>query len=173
METVEQAIANARTESGKTLAQMSQQSPVLVVFLRHSGCPYCRQTLSKLASLKSQLQSSKIQLVIVHQDQPSQGAAWIARYGLTEADQISDPSLKLYEQFSLGKTSYWNLVGPHTWWAGFKASILQMHGVSKIVGDIKQLTGAFLIKDGKLVKSFRQSLSHQQPDFNSMVCDLP
>ncbi|MGN6544345.1 MAG: SelL-related redox protein [Aureliella sp.] len=169
---VEQALADARTQSGQSLAELSAQSPVLLVFLRHSGCPYCRQTLSDLGRLRSQLDSTHTQLVIVHQDTPERGAAWIAKYGLGDCQQISDPDNHLYAQFELGKASWWDLVGPHTWWPGFKATMLQMHGVSKIVGDIKQLTGAFLVRDGKVVKAFRQRYSSDRPDYASMVCDL-
>lgn len=168
----EQAIAHARTQSGPTLAELSAQSPVLLVFLRHSGCPYCRQTLSDLGRLRSELESTHTQLVIVHQDTPERGAAWISKYGLGDSHQISDPENKLYGQFELGKAKLWDLFGPHTWWPGFKATLLQGHGVGKVVGDIKQLTGAFLIRDGKVVKAFRQTYSSDRPDYASMVCDL-
>jgi peroxiredoxin len=169
---VEQAIADARTESGQSLAEHSAQSPLLLGFLRHSGCPYCRQTLSDLGRLRAKLESSHTRLVIVHQDTPERGAAWIGSYGLGDCQQISDPENQLYERFGLGKASWWDLVGPHTWWPGFKATLLEMHGVGKVVGDIKQLTGAFLIRDGKVVKAFRQRYSSDRPDYTSMVCDL-
>lgn len=168
----EQAIANARTQSGRSLAELSDQSKVLLVFLRHSGCPYCRQTLSALARVQDKLSSANTRLVIVHQDSPERGAAWIAKYGLGDCEQISDPEAQLYAQLQLGKASWWDLLGPHTWWAGFKATLLQMHGVGKVVGDVKQLTGAFLIQHGKIVKAFRQKYSSDQADFTAMACDV-
>lgn len=122
--------------------------------------------------MRSQLEASGAHLVIVHQDSPERGAAWISSYDLGACEQISDPTGQLYSQFQLGKAKLWDLLGPHTWWAGFKASILQMHGVGKIVGDIKQLTGAFLIERGTVVKEFRQKYSSDRPDFHSMVCEL-
>lgn len=170
--TIEQVIENTRTQSGKTLAELSANNAVLVVFLRHSGCPYCRQTLAKLAKLRETLQAQKTSLVIVHHDTPANGAAWISKYNLGECEQISDPDGQLYAQFELGKTSWWNLAGPHTWWPGFKATILQLNGVGKPVGDIKQLTGAFVLRHGRIVKAFRQKLSHQSPDYQAMVCEL-
>lgn len=168
----EQAIAEARTQSGHTLAELSFQTKVLVVFLRHSGCPFCRQTLSELARVRQQLADANTRLVIVHQDTPERGAAWIGRYDLGDCEQISDPQAELYHYFQLGKARWWDLLGPHTWWAGFKATLLQMHGVGKIVGDVKQLTGAFLIRDGKIIKAFRQSYSSDQADYAAMACDV-
>ena len=169
---VEQAIADARTESGQSIAELSVHSPVLIVFLRHSGCPYCRQTLTDLARIKSRLASAHARLVIVHQDTPERGAAWIAKYDLGDCEQISDPTNQLYQQFELAKANWWDLLGPHTWWSGFKATLLQMHGVGKVVGDVKQLTGAFLIRHGKVVKSFRQRYSSDRPDYANLVCDI-
>ncbi|MCC6509331.1 MAG: redoxin domain-containing protein [Pirellulaceae bacterium] len=172
METVEQTIATTRTQSGHTLGELSATRPVLVVFLRHSGCPYCRQTLSTLASLRETFAKSNTQLVIVHHDTPERGEAWIGKYNLGDSEQISDPDGQLYAKFDLGKTTWWNLAGPHTWWPGFKATILQFNGVGIPVGDVKQLTGAFLIHHGRVVKSFRQKLSSDSPDYRSMVCEL-
>ena len=168
----EQAIADARTESGRSLAELSAQSNVLVIFLRHSGCPFCRQTLSDLAHTRDRLADANVRLVIVHQDTPERGAAWIAKYGLGDCEQISDPQRQLYQKFELAKASWWDLVGPHTWCSGFKATLLQMHGVGKIVGDVKQLSGAFVIRDSKIIKSFRQSYSSDRPDYAALVCDI-
>jgi peroxiredoxin len=168
----EQAIADARTESGQSLAELSAQSNILVVFLRHSGCPFCRQTLSDLSRLRVRFADAHTRLVIVHQDTPERGAAWIGKYNLGDCEQISDPQGQLYQQFELGKASWWDLLGPHTWWAGFKATLLQMHGVGKIVGDVKQLSGAFLISNGKVLKSFRQTYSSDRTDYEAMVCDI-
>lgn len=168
----EQALKRARTQSGVTLAEMSERSPVLVVFLRHSGCPFCRQTLSELARIRQKFEATQTALVIVHQDNAERGAAWIQKYDLGHCEQISDPDCQLYREFELGKANYWDLLGPHTWWAGFKATILQRHGVTRIVGDIQQLTGVFLIHHGKLIKAFRQKYSSDQADFASMVCEI-
>ena len=170
--TIQQVIETTHTQSGQSLAALSAERPVLIVFLRHSGCPYCRQTLSQLAKLRQTLEAKQIQLVIVHHDTPENGAAWISKYDLGQCEQISDPAGQLYGQFELGKTTWWNLAGPHTWWPGFKATILQFNGVGKPVGDVKQLTGAFIIHHGRIVKAFRQKLSHQSPNYNEMVCQL-
>ena len=122
--------------------------------------------------MRTRLASAHTRLVIVHQDTFKRGADWIAKYDLGDCEQISDPTGQLYQQFELGKASWWDLVGPHTWWAGFRATLLELHGVGKIVGDVKQLSGAFLVRNGAVVKSFRQSYSSDKPDYAAMVCDV-
>ena len=50
-----------RTNRGQTLQEMSQERPLLLVFLRHRGCPFCRETLADFASSveKSNVTASK------------------------------------------------------------------------------------------------------------------
>ena len=49
------ALASIRTESGATLLALVQESPVLLVFLRHFGCSFCRQAISDVAELGPEL----------------------------------------------------------------------------------------------------------------------
>ena len=48
-EVSEKMLCEVRTEDGVSLGDLSATAPVLLIFLRHSGCTYCRQTLSDLA----------------------------------------------------------------------------------------------------------------------------
>ena len=48
-EALEPLLREIRTEDGVSLADLSATAPVLLIFLRHSGCTFCRQTLSDLA----------------------------------------------------------------------------------------------------------------------------
>ena len=40
----------ARTDQGSTVETLSRQRPVLLVFLRHAGCTFCREALADLAA---------------------------------------------------------------------------------------------------------------------------
>ena len=37
-----EVLAGAVTESGRSLRDLAEEGPVLLVFLRHFGCSYCR-----------------------------------------------------------------------------------------------------------------------------------
>ena len=52
-----EAFASIRTESGVSLLALTEASPVLLVFLRHFGCSFCRQALSQVASLRPELEA--------------------------------------------------------------------------------------------------------------------
>ncbi len=38
-----------RTETGQTLLELLDESPLLLIFLRHFGCSFCRQTLDDVS----------------------------------------------------------------------------------------------------------------------------
>ena len=48
VETPRDAMDRAITDQGESLLELSQSSPRLVVFLRHAGCIFCRESLADL-----------------------------------------------------------------------------------------------------------------------------
>ena len=61
-ETIEAAV----TDTGERLVDLSATSTVLLVFLRHSGCTFCREALSDIAASRSRAESAGIRIVLVH-----------------------------------------------------------------------------------------------------------
>ena len=49
MPATDAALRELKTNSGKTLDSLADQKPQLVAFLRHTGCTFCRESLSDLA----------------------------------------------------------------------------------------------------------------------------
>ena len=41
-----------RTETGRTLLELVDESPLLLIFLRHFGCSFCRQTLDDVSRIR-------------------------------------------------------------------------------------------------------------------------
>jgi thiol-disulfide isomerase/thioredoxin len=59
-------LASIHTESGASLLALAEASPVLLVFLRHFGCPFCRKTISDVAGLQQELADRGVRPVFVH-----------------------------------------------------------------------------------------------------------
>src|SRR5260370_484740 len=55
-----------RTSAGMTLDEVSRLSPVLLVFLRHRGCPFCREALADIAAQRKEIEKTGTQIVLVH-----------------------------------------------------------------------------------------------------------
>lgn len=158
-----------KTNYGVTLDELSRMSPVLLVFLRHAGCTFCREALADLASRKRQIEENGTRLVLVHMGSEQQGARFFERYGLETVPQISDPKRNLYRAFGLRRGTLSDLFGPKVWIRGFEAAILGRHGVGRLVGDGFQMPGAFLLFHGEVVRSYRHQSAADRPDYMALV----
>lgn len=157
-----------RSQHGQTIAELSRRSDVFVLFLRHSGCTFCREALADLARQRQVLEAREVIPVLVHMGGNRSSGSFFARYGLEDLHRFSDPNCTLYRSYQLGRGRLGQLFGPAVWWRGFKASILAGHGIGKLKGDGFQLGGAFVVRDNRIVQSFRHQSSADRPSY----CEL-
>ena len=169
-ETLSLAAANERfrDQHGVSLVDLSTGRSCLVVFLRHSGCTFCRQTLADLQAQRERLRAAAVNPVLVHMGDDAAGEKFFGRYAMADLSRISDPSCTLYRAYGLGRGRFTQLLGPAVWWPGFKA-ILAGHAIGPPDGDGFQMPGAFLIRDGKVVKQYRHTTSAGRPDYCRLV----
>lgn len=158
-----------RTQHGVTIDEISRLSPVLLVFLRHAGCPFCREALADLAAQRREIERNGARLVLVHMGSEEQGARFFARYGLSETPRVSDPDRALYRAFGLPRGTFSDVIGPKVWWRGFQAGVLGRHGVGKMIGDGFQMPGVFLLFHGEIVRSYRHQSAGDRPDYLALV----
>jgi peroxiredoxin len=161
----QEALGFAKDQHGRTLGELSWQSPILLVLLRHSGCTFCREALAALAGVREQIQAMGTQIVLVHMGDEEQSLGFFGRYGLGDLPRISDPSRRLYQALGLERGRLGQLMGPRVWLRGFRACILSGHGVGYPHGDVRQLPGAFLLHRGQILRAFRHSTSADRPDY--------
>lgn len=137
--------------SRKTFAGFSESSktnPLLVVFLRHSGCTFCREMIADLKTNREELKKSKLSLVLVHM-------------GLTgiqfpnDWKSILDEDRALYRLAGLEQGKWRQVVSPSVLRRGFVAGILNGHGVGMLEGDGMMMPGAQLWRGGQLVFSWK------------------
>ncbi len=158
-----------KTTSGVTIDELSRLSPVLLVFLRHTGCTFCREALADLAQRRQELESAGARLVLVHMSREEEGRRFLARYGLENVETISDPERAIYRAFGLPRGSFGDLFGPRVWVRGFQAGILAGHGVGALAGDGFQMPGVFLLFHGEIIRSYRHQSASDRPDYFSLV----
>ena len=155
--TLAQVNQEAIASDERSLSAISRSQKTLVVFLRHSGCTFCRQALDELRKQSSKLASENIIPVVVHMGTMEEGKKMLASHQMIDTLQVSDPSCRLYRAYELDRGSLSQLLGMEVWWAGFNAAIVQRHGLGKLAGDGFQLGGAFLIRDDKIIESHRST----------------
>ena len=144
----------ARTAQGQTIGQLSAKKDVLLVFLRHAGCTFCRETLDELRKSRQTWEQRGLQPVVVHMGSNEQGIKMMDQYQLEDCPVISDPDCRIFRSYQLPRGTWRQLFGLRIWIEGFKAAILKGYGFGKLVGDGFQMSGAFLVRDGLIVAAY-------------------
>ena len=164
-----EALESAVTQSGHKLTDLCGASPTLLVFLRHSGCTFCREALGDLARVRDRIERTGTRIVLVHMGDEIESL--ITKYGLQELDCISDNDQMLYKAFGLKRGTSRQLFGLRTLWRGFRAGIVDGHGIGKVTADATQMPGVFLLANNAIVRRFRHRTAADRPDYAGM-CSL-
>ena len=164
-----QAVLTAtRTESGRTLLELCDEQPLLVVFLRHFGCTFCRQAIDDVAQVKDELAARGIRPVFIHVGTPERAKPYFDYYGLSDVERVSDPEALLYRSpgFDLDRThplSHFLL--PSAWKGWFSGAIFR-HGFGVVLReDAYQMPGAFFLKDRRIERAYRCKRISDRPDY--------
>ena len=161
-----------QTNKHENLAQLADSSPVLLVFLRHFGCTFCRETMTELAEEKKKIESLGVQIVVVHMAEKEVAERLFEIYDLEGIYHISDPDLELYKAFGLKRATLWQFFGLRNWWRAFVAGVLKGHFVGSPLGDTFQMPGVFLYYKNMIVNRFRYNYVSDRPDFIKLIQSL-
>jgi thiol-disulfide isomerase/thioredoxin len=169
---IEDLLASVQTESGTSLLALTQASPVLLIFLRHFGCSFCRQTISQIAELQQELEARGVRPVFVHLGTPEIAKAHFDYYGLGNIERIHDPQAALYRHpaFGLRRTNaYSHVFRPKVIAGWLMGGAIFRHGIGKIQGDGEQMPGLFFLRGPVIVRSFVHRSIADQSDYLALV----
>ncbi len=161
------------TNTGDDLRTVSEESPVLLVFLRHFGCTFCREALYDIQEQREQIEANGTKIVLVHMLEDEEEASMeLAKFGITDIPHIGDPECILYRKFELKKGSVGQLFGFKVWMRGFHNALVKGYGQGKEQGDAFQMPGTFLVFQGLVHKAFRHESAADKPNYvNLAACD--
>ena len=170
--TLVDAMKRATIPSGASLFELSERQDLLVVCVRHSGCTYCREALDDLARQKAAINAASVRPIIVHMGTREQGEQMLRQYGCEEFDQVSDPDRLLYRALDLHFGTLYGLFGPRVLWRALMESVVFRFGFGRIVGNALQMPGAFLIRNGQIVRAYRHTFSGDRPNYTELACPV-
>jgi peroxiredoxin len=168
---VARAFASIHTESGASLLDLAEASPVLLIFLRHFGCSFCRQAISDVADLRGELAGRGVRPVFVHLGTPERAKPFFDYYGIGDVERVSDPEARIYRDpvFLLPRISPWlTLLQPAVWVGWLKGAIFK-HGIGAIKEDGEQMQGLFFLKGPKVVRQFRYRTIADEPNYLKLI----
>ncbi|KAK4106403.1 hypothetical protein N658DRAFT_18018 [Parathielavia hyrcaniae] len=144
--------------------------PVLVVFLRHCGCPFAEKTFRLLTSLSNH--HPEVCCVAVSQSTREDTDGWIVQVGGEwEVRVVVHAQRELYHAWGLGLSSTWYAVNPlalwHAWKLGTEEGIWNRNAES---GSRWQIGGAFGIDAEGVVRWGGPAASADEvPDFREAL----
>jgi peroxiredoxin len=168
---VAQTLGSIHTESGASLLELAEASPVLLIFLRHFGCSFCRQAISDVAELRGELDKRGVRPVFVHLGTPERAKPFFDYYGIGDVERVSDPEARVYQLplFALPRMHPALTLFQPSVWAGWLKGAIFKHGIGAIKEDGHQMQGVFFLKGPKIVRQFRYKTIADEPDYLKLV----
>lgn len=168
---LEAALAAARTnaESGASVLELSKRGRIMLVFLRHTGCPFCREAMADVQRRRAEIERSA-RVVFVHQaPEDEANAAFFDRAGVGDIPRVSDPERRLYRAMGLTRGSLWAVFGPYIWFRSIQA-MLSGRRLGRLIGDVFQMPGVFIVENGRVVGAYRHKSQADRPDYAAVAC---
>ena len=160
-----QLLQRSRSHRGHSLEALSYQKPTMVVFLRHSGCTFCRRVMADLGDVRHEIDQLPVHVVVVHMGSPMDGTTILAKYNVEYWHHISDPFCVIYRGFGLQRGKFGQLFSWKVLWHGVVHGLFGGHGLGKLEGDSFFLPGVFVIRNGQIVFGQPADDATQRPDF--------
>ena len=155
-----------RTHDGTTVGELSERKVVLLVFLRHFACTFCREAMADIAAQRTDIEAAGAEVVLVHMSADALAEQYFAKYDLNGIRHVSDPDCQYYRAFGLARGNFNQLFGLQSWIRGFEAGVVRGHGVGyQQLGDGFQMPGAFSISDHHVVDEYVHKVASDRPDY--------
>lgn len=132
------------------LAELWQDGPVVLVFLRHFGCPLCKVFLRQLREVYPECQALDAEIVALTMGQPGATGEFCRQQG-TPFVCLSDYERQAYQAFGLGN-SLMGAVHPTTW-LSYAREVLKGNLPRPMPPSMTgQMSGTFIIDRRGLVR---------------------
>jgi len=123
------------------------KKPVILVFLRHLGCTFCRTQVIELARTYSKFQDMGAEVVCVAMGQANVGKAFQIMFNMPfPMLMLGEDNTLAYDKYRLGKGTFSQLLGVASLVNGIKAMThLKGQTFGGMQGDGRQMPGTFII----------------------------
>jgi len=162
-------LSNLKTSKGTSFLDLSKDKTLMIVFLRHLGCVFCREALNDISENKLNWEKEGVEIVLVYPATEEEGNEYLSQFNLNSIEKIADPECILYQKFGLAKGNFSQLFGLKTIIRGFEQAAKGNLPTLKQVGDGFQMPGIFLIKNGVVRDKYIHQSASDRPDYNSLI----
>lgn len=160
-EIMDTPVSGSNLVPGRLRDQLDER-PALLVFLRHFGCLFCRETVADLRALAERdpafppvlffTQATALELrAFLRRDWPS-------------ARAIADPERRFYAAFGVDRMNPLGMLRPALWAAQRRAQAKGFESGEKS-GDVWRMPGVFLVRGAQLLWSHEFQHAGDHPDW--------
>lgn len=132
------------------LGSLWANGTTLLTFLRHFGCSFCRQWLSKLEARQAELTQAGLQVVALAMGQPKHAAHYCGRLAPSLRCLTQETSAP-YIEYGLTQAGLGQFFTPTVLIKGLGAAA-EGFVPKKVFGDIRMLPGSFLVDRAGVVR---------------------
>lgn len=145
-----------------------RDGPLVVAFLRHFGCAFCREHLAHLDQARDEIHAAGGDVVAIFQNRGREVRDFCDQRGVG-LDCLGDPHREGYEAVSLEKGSWKEHLGPQLVKRYLQAA-RSGHGPGLPKGDIAQRPGTFVVgTDGRIAYAHYNRDSSDNPATDAVV----
>lgn len=168
-QTIDTALLNSYpSQTGQPLGSLSAESPLLLVFLRHFGCTFCREAVDEIAKKRAAIEGQGPRLAFVHLGTEEKAKVFFTPYGLADVPRFGDPEGRLYQTFGLMRADLRQYLNSESLFRMVMAW-MSGHFVGLPAGDVQRMPGTFLMQGNQICKAFRHKLVSDRPDYVALA----
>lgn len=170
------AVFDSTDQHGRSLDSLSREHPILLVFLRHLGCTFCREAATDVSVQRAAIEREGVTPAFVGMMEDAALGEFLEAYGLGDLPRFADPDRELYRAFGLRRGNPRQLFGPRVWKRGLAAAAPAWlggggHGLGALQGDGLQMPGVFLLHEGRVIGGYRHDTAADRPDYRELACE--
>ena len=144
------------------------QRPVLLLFVRHFACLFCREQVTELKQHFAALDQAGVGVAIIGSGSPHFARGFVSELGLT-VPVYSDEKRAAYAAASLAR-GFGTLVHPGAALALVRALFACSKPSLAVKGDSQQQGGTFVVKPGgEVIFAYRSRYSGDHPKARELV----
>lgn len=132
------------------LGDLWSERPAVLVWLRHYGCPFCRQYIARLAERYGEFESRDIALVAIGMGDPREATDFLGGRDVP-FPLLVDGGQETYRKLELTR-SFLGSNGPKVWFKALQAAVFEGNKMSVAKQDQSQLGGAMAVAPGGQIK---------------------
>lgn len=156
------------TSEGSTLGDLSNRCVVIMVFLRHNGCTFCREAIDDISKVRPEVTQEGAEFVLVHHGDPKRMQRLLEESGLADCPFIHDADRGLYKAFGLTEARLEQWLSPSVMLRGVE-SLLAGHSIGRFDGSVMQMPGVFILAQNEVIGSFLHRTVADRPNYVALM----